>query len=120
MPNRPKHPCGYPGCPNLADERYCTTHAKQTTYEYNHYQRDPEINKRYGNTWRKIRAVYITSHPLCELCLREGWYTPAEHVHHVTELSQGGSHDYSNLLSVCKSHHSAIHMRERGGNHVRR
>ena len=26
MPTKPKHPCGYPGCPNLTDRRYCPEH----------------------------------------------------------------------------------------------
>ncbi|WP_420838364.1 HNH endonuclease [Allobaculum mucilyticum] len=32
-----------------------------------------------------------------------------EQVHHIVPLSQGGTHDENNLMSLCKSCHSRIH-----------
>jgi 5-methylcytosine-specific restriction protein A len=110
VPFKPAKPCAYPGCPKLTDARFCPDHAKQDAREYERYRRDPETRKRYGQTWRVIRAGYIAAHPLCERCLQAGRFTPAEHVHHKIELSVGGTHDEQNLMSVCKSCHSSIHL----------
>jgi len=36
VPRKPKHPCGYPGCPNLVEsgERYCAEHEKLAAKQY--------------------------------------------------------------------------------------
>ena len=112
MPYKAKRPCKYPGCPNLTDRDYCAEHISQARYEYEHYRRDPETKKRYGSQWRKIRALYVKAHPLCEECLKHGRTIPVEQVHHIVPLSDGGTHDLSNLMSLCKSCHSAITMAE--------
>jgi 5-methylcytosine-specific restriction protein A len=109
MPHKPKKPCAYPGCPNLTDGYYCDDHKSKGNFEYNHYRRDPNTNKRYGNEWRKIRMRYIKSHPLCELCLEEKRYTPAALVHHKRPLGDGGDNREENLMSVCVSCHAKLH-----------
>ena len=108
MPYKAKRPCKYPGCPNLTDRDYCPEHISQARREYNHYRRDPETQKRYGSQWRKIRALYVQTHPLCEECLKHGRTVPVQEVHHIVPLADGGTHDFSNLMSLCKSCHSAI------------
>lgn len=106
MPKKPKSPCRFSGCPELTHERYCDQHRKATNNHYNKYQRDPEINKRYNGRWRKIRKEYRKSYPLCEMCKQEGRLTPMQEVHHIISLSKGGTHDWDNLMSLCKSCHS--------------
>jgi len=108
MPRTPEHPSNYPGCPQLTNETYCSEHKKVMTKQYNQYERDLDVWKRYGSQWRKVRAAYISAHPLCELCLQEGRMTPAEHVHHLKEIKHGGTHEYENLQSLCMHHHSRI------------
>ncbi len=34
---------------------------------------------------------------------------PTEEIHHMKPLSEGGTHDRSNLIALCKSCHSSIH-----------
>jgi 5-methylcytosine-specific restriction protein A len=68
MPWKPKHPCRYPGCPKLTEERYCEEHKKLVNQQYDRYGRDPVAKKRYGSAWRKIRARFLAEHPLCEQC----------------------------------------------------
>ena len=97
MPFKPKRPCSQPGCPE---------HARAEDTRYRTYQRDPKINRRYDHRWRKIRAAYVEAHPLCEDCLARGRYTPVAEVHHVIPLDHGGTHDESNLRSLCKPCHS--------------
>jgi len=48
-------------------------------------------------------------HPLCEKCLKEGRYVKTEEVHHKLPLSQGGTHEWSNLIALCRSCHAKIH-----------
>ena len=112
MPRKPKRPCSSPGCPELTDERFCPEHAKKEASRYEKYQRDPETRKRYGRAWKRIRDRYITAHPLCEECKREGKLTPAAEVHHILPLSRGGTHDESNLMALCTPCHSAITARD--------
>lgn len=110
MPRKPKRPCSYPGCPNLSDDRYCKDHRSLVNKSYNKHQRDPESNKRYGRSWKRIRDRYIKAHPLCEECEKHGRLTTAEEVHHILPLSRGGTHDTDNLLSLCRSCHNKAHI----------
>ena len=114
MPRRPKRPCSFPGCPNLTHGRFCDEHAKAEAKRYERYDRSPEGKKRYGRAWQVIRDRYIATHPLCEMCKRNGKLTPAEEVHHIKPLSQGGTNAVENLMSLCKVCHSEITAREGG------
>lgn len=114
MPRKPKRPCSYPGCPELCDGQYCTEHKKQTDKAYNKYSRAADVNKTYGRAWKRIRDSYVSEHPLCEVCLKEGRYVPVEEVHHKLPVNQGGTHERSNLISLCRSCHQKIHMNEIG------
>ena len=108
LPYKPKRPCSYPGCPELTDGRFCEQHAKEESRRYEKYDRDPSMRKRYGRAWKRIRDRYISIHPLCEQCEMQDRITPAEEVHHILPLSQGGTHAEDNLMALCKSCHSRI------------
>lgn len=110
MPRKPKQPCAYPGCPKLSDERYCEVHRKWMAKQYSSYKRSPDSNKKYGRSWREVRERYVAAHPLCERCLQDGRLTPVEEVHHIKPVSQGGTNDPSNLMSLCQSCHTKIHF----------
>lgn len=108
MPYKAKKPCKYIGCPELTAYKYCDKHKKMLDREYNKHRRDPDTYKRYGRKWRRIRDSYIARYPLCERCKESGRLTPAEEVHHVKPLSDGGTHTESNLMSLCTPCHSSI------------
>ena len=118
MPRRPKRPCSHPGCPRLTNSRFCEEHARLEAQRYERYQRDPAVKKRYGRAWQRVRDRVISAHPLCERCNERGRITPAQEVHHIVPLSQGGTHDETNLMALCTSCHSEITARE-GGRWVR-
>ncbi len=109
MPRRPKKPCGYPGCPNLTDDTYCKEHKHLMTSQYETFGRDKNTKKRYGHNWSKIRKRYVSKHPFCEECFKKGILVPVDEVHHKLPLAEGGTHDESNLVSLCKSCHAKIH-----------
>ncbi len=109
MPYKPKRPCAYPGCGQLAvREQYCAVHQKTVDKHYNQFERDPVSNKRYGRSWKRIRDRYIRLHPLCEECQRENKLTAAEEVHHILPLAKGGGNEAENLMALCKPCHSRI------------
>ena len=112
MPHKPRRGCAYGNCSRLAVSggQYCYDHKKLMDKRYNDYQRRPEIKKKYAGAWRKIRKRYVEKHPLCEMCLREGKYVPVDEVHHILPASRGGTHDESNLMSLCRSCHNKIHI----------
>lgn len=83
---------------------------------YDRYVRSPDVNKKYGRAWKRIRDRYAAEHPLCERCLMEGRVTLMDEVHHILPISRGGTHDKSNLMSLCHSCHNKIHI-EMGDRH---
>ena len=109
MPRKPKHPCRYPGCPRLTEERYCEEHKRLANQQYDRYSRDKVARKIYGSReWKKIRARFLAAHPLCEQCRKEGRLTAATEVHHILPLRRGGTHADENLMALCKPCHSRI------------
>ncbi|MGZ4238118.1 MAG: HNH endonuclease signature motif containing protein [Solirubrobacteraceae bacterium] len=62
--------------------------------------------------WRLARSAQLFREPLCEHVDQAGkrCYAIAEHVHHRRPIEEGGARrDPANLMSVCASHHTAIH-----------
>lgn len=69
-----------------------------------------------SKAWKDCRAAYISKvGGLCEDCLAEGRFTPAEIVHHVTEITPENIGDpavtlnFSNLRAVCRECHAKEH-----------
>lgn len=110
MPWKPQRPCGHQGCPHLTNDYYCEAHRKEHAKAYNRFDRDPTTNAKYGKAWRKIRARFMQANPLCAECKQLGRFIPATEVHHIKPLSEGGTHDVENLMSLCHSCHSTITM----------
>lgn len=109
MPRKPKRPCSYPGCPNLTDGRFCEKHQREENKRYEKYDRNPDVHRRYGRVWKRVRDLYVKEHPFCEECFKKGIIVPVEEVHHIKPLSEGGNHNKNNLISLCKSCHARIH-----------
>jgi 5-methylcytosine-specific restriction protein A len=81
------------------------------------YERAParqEDKNFYSSTrWRKLRASYLASHPLCESCQVKGITTFAEHVHHrhARKTHPHLALDWVNLKAVCPPCHLAEEIR---------
>jgi 5-methylcytosine-specific restriction enzyme A len=60
--------------------------------------------------WRKARQFVLEDDPLCADCRSNGVVRKAEHVHHIHELSKGGSRfDPDNMVGLCREHHQLRH-----------
>lgn len=103
--------CPVPGCPNLAPRgsRYCPPHEKERQRDVN-ARRSPGYKEPYGGEWKRIRAAHLDEYPYCAKC-----GAPATDVHHIRPLRQGGTHDESNLQSLCRACHSRHTARHDGG-----
>ena len=53
----------------------------------------PRVGAMDSGTWKRIRDRYVSTHPLCEMCLKDGRYAKTEEVHHIKPLSEGGTHE---------------------------
>lgn len=92
--------CAEPGCPELTDQTYCTTHARDRD------ARRPGRHARgYDARWRHTRRRYLATHPHCE---EPRCAARATEVHHRDGLGPSGprGHDADNLEALCKRHHS--------------
>jgi 5-methylcytosine-specific restriction protein A len=69
-------------------------------------------SKPYDARWRLIRKMHMASEPLCRHCLTAGYTVAATEVDHIIPLASGGTHDRSNLQSLCHSCHSRKTGRE--------
>lgn len=64
--------------------------------------------------WRNVRAIYISQHPLCEQCEREGRTTAAKEIDHIKPIRQGGEAlSFDNLQSLCSSCHAKKSAKEK-------
>ena len=112
VPYKAKKPCANPGCSKLTNGRYCEEHAKVEAKRYNRSDRDPDSNKRYGRSWKQIRASFLSANPLCVMCQHDGRLTPATLAHHKVKLTDGGTNDWSNLMALCQECHSRLHAQQ--------
>lgn len=70
---------------------------------YQWFRRMPE------NQWRVVRQyVYERDNGLCQYCGEQIELNKC-HIHHVLELSQGGTNHPSNLKTLCKKCHKNRH-----------
>lgn len=66
--------------------------------------------------WRKCAKAYLRRvGGLCEICLKNGVYAPANIVHHKKHLNRKNmnepsvAYNFDNLQAVCIAHHNEIH-----------
>lgn len=115
MPWKPKKPCLWPGCPVLVERGYCAKHRRMKDRE-DARRRGTAPQRGYDRDWKKVRDAYAAAHPFCEDCLEEGVRRPLDVVDHIVALRDSGKRlDWSNLRSLCNSHHQRKHARERSG-----
>ena len=69
-----------------------------------------------SKAWKRCKEAYLSkANHLCEICLEQGKYTPADIVHHKIFLTDENFGDaalmfgFDNLQAVCIEHHNDIH-----------
>jgi 5-methylcytosine-specific restriction protein A len=112
MPYKAKKPCAFRGCRELTSKHYCEKHAKLEVKRYNHQDRDPDSNKRYGRAWKKIKNAFLSANPLCVICKAEGRLIPATVAHHKVKVTEGGTNDWDNMEALCNECHSRLHSKQ--------
>jgi 5-methylcytosine-specific restriction protein A len=116
MPNRPLHPCSYPGCPELTQERFCEKHKQQDRKRVD--ERRGSANSRgYNYKWQKVREQELKEEPLCRECLKNNIITIATVRDHI--IPHKGDPvlfwDKNNRQSLCKRCHDIKTAKEDGG-----
>jgi 5-methylcytosine-specific restriction enzyme A len=107
---RSPHFCNHGGCTVLTSDTYCAEHAP--LHEWTD-ERDSSGARGYDSKWRKVRAKYLSRHPLCQRCEEQGRVVLADVVHHIKPLDEGGPRlDQLNLMSLCRDCHEIIHGRK--------
>ena len=81
MPQKPRRPCRYPGCPEFCEpgQTYCLSHIAYSADR----MRGGAASRGYDRKWRQARKLFLQKHPLCAECQKEGRLTPATVVDHI-------------------------------------
>lgn len=108
MPTQAPRPCNQQGCNGLVRGGICGVCGSQRRGKDRAYDagRGTAAQRGYDSTWRKVRRMQLAAQPLCEDCRNMGGTTLATEVHHIVARRDGGSNEFDNLMSLCKSHHS--------------
>lgn len=108
--------CPTPGCPTLTPRGRCPTCTRAARRG-----RGSARARGYDQEWERTQRAYLEAHPYCEcdecMVLPEIMRPWATEVHHRDGLGPNGprGHDWSNLMSATRAHHSRITAREQPG-----
>jgi 5-methylcytosine-specific restriction protein A len=115
MPYRSPRPCKVPSCAGLTldPSGYCPKHIDKKPPSDYRPSNKARAKFESSSVWKGIRRCQLNKETLCYDCMAEGRVKQAEEVHHVN-----GDHSCnlgSNLMSLCKTHHSKRTREEHGG-----
>lgn len=104
MPYKAQRPCRI--CGELTRTgAYCERHRREVSRQADEHR--PSAAKRgYGHRWRKLRGMYLRSHPVCVVCRDAGRIVEATEVDHIVAKRAGGTDHWNNLQALCKPCHS--------------
>lgn len=78
------------------------------------YPRATAAQRGYGSRWQRYRLRYLSEHPLCAYCKRQGRLTPATVVDHIVphKGDQALFWNPENHQALCKQHHDSAKATE--------
>jgi 5-methylcytosine-specific restriction enzyme A len=95
---------------------YCRPH-RQVARQQQDERRGTAAERGYDSRWRKVRAGFLRSHPLCARCEQDGVTTAATVVDHI--VAHRGDRakfwDHDNWQALCKHCHDRKTATEDGG-----
>ena len=101
MPSRPLAPCSVASCPNRAARRgLCEEHARSIPRPSD--ERGGSSARGYGRDWQRLRGRFLKANPRCVVC---GSDVDVE-IDHIIPLERGGESEWSNLQTLCRTHHA--------------
>ena len=112
MPTSAAKACLHPGCRAKTNRGDCEQHARQRRRERR--LNDPSDDFYASRTWRRLRALFLRTNPLCVVCFEAGRTVAAVHVDHIKTRRERPDleFDSSNVQSLCHSCHSRKTRRE--------
>lgn len=66
------------------------------------------VGDKHDSRWARLSHLKRKGEPLCRLCLAGGKVIPAAVVDHIIALADGGTHEESNLMPLCKRCHDSV------------
>nr|DAG47847.1 MAG TPA: HNH endonuclease [Bacteriophage sp.] len=121
--------CAWPGCRKPVEwgSRFCKGHEKSGKDRDERAEKEREDRRRklqgnasergYGSRWRKAAKTFLSQHPTCAECARQGKFTMATCVDHI--VPHKGDRDLfwdkKNWQPLCQSCHSIKTASEDGG-----
>lgn len=93
------------------------THTLDRRVSDRRYDAKRDSNELHTRQWRRFRLWFLSRHPLCAECERNGWSVAANEVHHLIERSvcPERTFDEENCQALCKSCHTRKSNYERRG-----
>ena len=123
------HLCAWPAChkPVPIGSKYCKAHERggrdrddrmaKEREERRVRQSGTSAERGYGSRWRAAAKAFLSKHPVCAECERQGKFTMATCVDHIVPHKGDRSlfWDKSNWQPLCQSCHSKKTACEDGG-----
>lgn len=120
---KPMKQCNHPSCRNLIpfDQQYCAQHIhmkreKHKVYDAARKREEPHLRALYNSDrWRKLsKQVKLRDDHMCQECLRNGRYTPADVTDHIIEVRDDWERrwDISNMEALCHECHNRKTLEE--------
>lgn len=111
MPVAPMRLCPAPGCTIRVVKGRCAAHTRQVEQ-----RRGTRQQRGYDHAWLKLRAWFLTQHPLCVFCEQQGHITAATDVDHIVPfcgLDDPRRLNVLNLRALCNPCHMRHHATAR-------
>ena len=108
MPEKLARACSHWGCGHVSP---CPVHSKadlSARWKQDGERRKDQRKFYWSERWRRTRKAILRKEPICRDCKGQGFVRAAVEVHHEVDPRDAPelAYDSTNLVPLCKSHHS--------------